>query len=143
MSRRLRIEGKTAVMVMAALLLGACATVQTDGTEQASDLQTAVQRLAEFTHADLQAAKADADAHGDVMGSMCWAAIDKHVGAGTVGSIPEIKGVFSAFQAKRDLQRSLGGLKDSPVLQDIKIGCAPMLMDERILLVRLGILGPK
>lgn len=90
--------------VTAAALAG-CTAVQPD-TPAASDPLAA---FADFTIADLEAARADAAAHGEAIAAACYAALKDFVA--TVRERPggTVKGAFSAYQRVRDLHRGVEG----------------------------------
>lgn len=92
--------------------------------------------LAKFTVADLQAADADAVANNDAVAHACYPALEQFV-----QSLPTsggtVAGAFSAFQKTRDLANGVkAGLPTY-----LKIGCAPLVMDEQQLINQLALIG--
>jgi hypothetical protein len=116
-------------------------TVATGGTATAPADETPLMQLASFTAADLKQASDNAKASGDLTGQMCWDTLAKYVGTGTLANVPQIKGGASAFQAVRDVRRGIDSARTNPVLEDINRGCAPLITEARITLIKLGLLA--
>jgi len=115
------------------LVLGACSTYQGDTTVTPT---ASLAAFSAFTISDLQAADSDAVAAGDQISHACYPALITFV-----QSLPTspgtVSGAFSAFQKARDIRHGIeGGLPTY-----LKIGCAPLVMDERMLIARLAVIG--
>lgn len=96
-------------------------------------------QLKSFTVADLQAADADAKAHGDAVASMCYEALVPIVGNADLLPTAPPQGGFSAFQAGRDVVKGAQGLPQQ--VQQLNVPCAPLVLDVQQTLVRLGLIG--
>lgn len=104
-----------------------------------------VQIIKEWKRNDLLAATARATAAGDKIGALCYSTLAKYVDStdATLGTALQFAGVWDAFEAARIGVKAgtSGSLADNPVLQDLQIGCAPLIGDIRLTLIRLGIMG--
>lgn len=126
---------KPVVIVLASLLAG-CSATATVGTPSTAPAPSGLSQLATFTVADLTSADSDAVANGDALAHACYPALAKFVTslAPTGGNV---SGAFSAFQKARDLRRGVqGGLPDY-----LKLGCAPLLVDEQVMIAKLAVIG--
>lgn len=110
------------------LLLSGCASAMQDGEASFPKLLAL----------DLDAANQIAIAHNDTLGMMCYPALMAFLGTSTP-STDQIKGVVSAFEKARVTRMGLEGKSLVPL--ELRIACAPLLLDERDFLIRLGILG--
>jgi len=108
------------------LLLAGCAA------QSNASLNDSLAKLASVTIADLNAAAADAGAHGDVLAAACYPPLANWVmtmqeqhGA----PIAAPAGAFSAFQQTRDVYKGLtaGGLAAVP--PTVKLGCSALYLD--------------
>ena len=112
---------------LACLLLAGC-TAQSN-----ANLNAQMAKLAAVTIADLNAAAADAGAHGDVLAAACYPPLANWVLTmqqqhGAPVSVPV--GAFSAFQQTRDVVKGLtsgGGMASIP--NSVKLGCAALYLD--------------
>jgi hypothetical protein len=104
--------------IICMLALSACAAGQTK--------DNAVVSLASFAISDLQAAQADAEAHGDQIATACYPALITFVTqlqSSAQQSSPA--GTFSGFQRARDAVKDTEG--GVPVY--LRIGCAALVQD--------------
>ena len=135
-------------LVVAAMLAG-CADV---AKEHLAALQAAEgdpqQQLAiikDWKAADLAAAEARAIAGNDKIAAICFHTLQRYVASpdATIGQSLKFAGAWDAFEAARlgIKGATSGSLSDNPVLQDLQIGCAPLVGDIRLTLIRLGIMG--
>jgi len=104
-----------------------------------------VQKIQTWTVQDLQAALADATAHGDTVAMTCYPALITLVqNATTTGALPSAmpQGGFSAFQATRDLANAAQGVPGT--LKGLNVPCGPMALDaeETLMQLALQIGGP-
>lgn len=124
----------TSVKVLAcALVLGGCATVQSDVAKAVTDMST-------FTQADLDQAIAMAVAAKDAEApyrARCYLTLKKYVpGGSTVGQALLPKGAVSAFETAAELdQQARGGVN---VPQDLRADCAILLISAQEFALRLG-----
>lgn len=125
---------KPAASAVLALFLASCAgTSMAPSTSSANSLSD----IAKFTISDLEAADADAKANGDNLSAACYEALIPFVKS-LQGATPiTVSGAFSVFQKARDLRLKA----QSGVPVDLKLGCAPLVMDEQLLLIKLGAIG--
>lgn len=135
-------------LLLAALLLGGCAPAALEYQSQLNaaalqgDLAQQIQVIKEWKRADLAAAAARATAGGDRIGALCWTTLAKYVDfGGTLGTSAQFVGVFDAFEAGRLAIRGGMNLSSSPILEDLQIGCGPLVGDIRLTLGRLAIMG--
>lgn len=116
------------------LLLAACSTTTSTTTGPAG----AINRVASFTVADLQAADADAVANNDQIAHACYPALIKFVQSVQGSSTnTTVAGAFSAFQKARDL----GNQAQAGVPTYLTIGCAPLVVDTQTLMTKLAAIG--
>lgn len=92
---------------------------------------------------DLDAAMAIAVAHNDLIGQACYPVLKKYVspdGSGTA-SVDQIKGVLSSFEKAR-VERKAAEAKvgTSGVPDDLRLGCAALVQDERDFVIRMGLM---
>lgn len=120
---------KTLGLLVTMVLLTGCA-----GTVSSSPDPDPLTALGQIAAVDLDAAQAIAVAHNDTIAAMCFPVLKKYLGATPTGD--QIKGVISAFEKARVTRLGV----ENGVPSDLKIACAPLLMDERMFLVRLGIM---
>jgi hypothetical protein len=120
-----------------ALGFSGCATSQLVKDMNADPTLQFLDALSKVTAADLDAANADAAAHGDVEATTCYPVLKKYLGVFASDSATPIKGAFSANQKKRDLLKSSKG----GVPSELKIACAAFVQDERDFLIRLGVIA--
>ena len=120
------------------LLAGAAALVlfTTPASASVADLVTSILTA---THADFAAADADAKAHSDVLASQCWEGADAYLSKQTANGTGFVapgapKGVFSTFQAARDVAKAGLALKTQfsvthklPV--ELEQACGPLIVD--------------
>jgi hypothetical protein len=104
-----------------------------------------VQKIQTWTVQDLQAALADATAHGDTVAMTCYPALITLVqNATTTGALPNAtpKGGFSTFQAARDLANAAEGVPGT--LKGLNVPCGPMALDaeQTIAQIALQVGGP-
>lgn len=124
------------VAILAALLLAGCSATATVGTPAAPVAPSGLSQLASFTVTDLMAADADAVANNDAIAHACYPALAKFVST-LAPSGGNVVGAFSAFQKARDLHKGVSaGLPDY-----LKIGCAPLIVDEQMMIARLAAIG--
>jgi len=135
------------IALFLALLLTACsAGVQADLTKFNTQVDTTAKKIEgdvshfldsmnKFTIADLTAAKADADAHGDLEASMCWAGLIPIVQSiGTGGAqpvVPKIIGGATLFQAVRNLIQGSHNADATPILRQVNIACGALYVSAR------------
>jgi hypothetical protein len=122
------------------LLLAGCGGANPAGTAATpatgvtpATIQATVQQL---TVADLQAADADAKAHGDTVASTCYEALIPVVQSqASLLPASSPQGVVSAFQAARDIAN---GVQSVPgVLKGLNVPCAPLVLDAEQTLIQL------
>ena len=118
------------------LALGACATAQPGAPEYQDPLAA----LNQVVSVDLDAADAIAVAHNDVLAHACFPVLKTYLGTATP-STDQIKGVISTFEKARVTRLAIEGQVAGGIPTDLKMGCAPLLMDERLFLIRLGLLA--
>lgn len=140
-------------VLASALILVLALTGCTDAAKQSiaaleaaqGDPAAQVQIIKEWKRNDLLAATARATAVGDKIGALCYSTLAKYVDStdATLGNSLQFAGVWDAFEAARIGVKAgmAGSLADNPVLQDLQIGCAPLVGDIRLTLIRLGIMG--
>jgi hypothetical protein len=98
-----------------------------------------LQKLKDFTVADAKLAQSWAAADGDKLAEMCYAALID-VGANlTVGVDREPIGALSGEYLIRHFRKEIESAKDSIVLQKLRIGCGPLLLEKRDLAIKLGL----
>lgn len=79
---------------------------------------------------DLDTAKADADAHGDVIASQCYAGIESYAEANPVQvQLPTVKGVASAFQVARDGVKLAEAGTGQGLPNELVLACGPLALD--------------
>lgn len=103
---------------------------QLEQAKTLSDLQAALQII---TQNDLDAALADAMAHNDIIAMACYPVLKKYVAQGIPG-LQKSAGVFDTFQMTRD---GMVGL-NAGIPTDLRMGCAPLVQDERDLIQKLS-----
>jgi hypothetical protein len=87
-------------------------------------------KLTAATQADLAAAKADADAHGDAFASMCYAGVSDYITAHPLPAITTPVGVASAFQVARDGVKFVqAGAAQGVVPPELVQACGPLALD--------------
>lgn len=88
-------------------------------------------KITAATQADLDAAKADADSHGDVFASQCYAGVSWYIAEhGGDIAVPHIVGVASAFQVARDGVKAVESLRGAgAVPPEIVQACGPLALD--------------
>jgi hypothetical protein len=128
----------------AALLLCACTTrdpATGTVTVTTNPFLTAVNqfmnRISQFTVADLTWAASDAKAKGDVVSEPCWDFLLAQAQSGplTPGNLPPL-GVASLIQAARD-GLSIG----SGIPPKFQAACGALILDTQVRLAQAGILG--
>jgi hypothetical protein len=112
------------------LALAGCVGTNSAGTVTAIDLPP---HLAAITLADLDAADADAKAHGDGVAAMCYEALIPLIGAAQAPAAPV--GLVSGFQELRDGVN--GGLAARGLLKQLEVPCGPLAADVNLTLVAL------
>lgn len=118
-------------------LLGACATLQPEGSGQPNATQAAspAAALSSIATADLETAALQADADGDQVGAACWRAMQAWLGSRPPA--PKVVGAFSAIQAARSATRRIS----AGVPQDVHVKCAPLVLDAQAVALRLGLIA--
>lgn len=114
-----------AALIVAALSLHGCATVA----------GAAGKNLQLVTSADIDAAIALAQQSNDADGLACWMAVKAAMPAGADGVQVEIKGVASAWQAGRNLRRSV----DAGINPEVHRACAVLVVDAEQTAGKLGL----
>lgn len=123
-------------LLISILLLGIVALTGCAGIE--STIQADLQKVSAIAVPDLQAALADATAHGDTAASNCYTTLLAVIQSNPI-HMPTIKGVASAFQAGRD---AIGGTGVNEIAKRINIGCAALFVDANFALAKLvGTMG--
>lgn len=116
--------------IVAAFLLAGCASFTSTPTGVTAQDKTILQK-------DLAAAAHSAQAYGDQVGFDCWNALQIAVANKLASEKPQIAGVASAVEAVR-----IGVVElDRGVPEDVHVKCAPVLIDARILALRLAAMG--
>ena len=117
------------------LALAGCSTVSTDPTQSTNSFADFIEKIQTVTIDDANAALADVHAHGDVdlAALQCLPAIITFVQSSPLAPPqPNIKGVLSANQIKRDVL--LGGVTSSGpfqiALRTLHVACAAYVNDE-------------
>lgn len=135
---------KRGSIIALALLLGACATREpvtappatstTTGTVTSASASTPIAKFDQIVLADLQAANADAQAHGDTIASNCYGYLItlKQASANAPG-IGGVVGVVSGFQKLRDVDKVLTGA--NPAFAQ---ACGPLAIDIQQAILRGG-----
>lgn len=125
------------ISLVSALALAACTVAPPPATlPPDTSILGSLAAFQSFTVADLSAAYADAQSSGDVLAAACYPALIKFV-QGFPAAPATVSGAFSAFQKARDVRHGLeGGLPDY-----LKLGCAPLVIDEQQLIARLALIG--
>jgi hypothetical protein len=127
--------------VLAALAFTGCASVSLPSHPAPQSVKEALANLKGDVQIDLAAADAIAVLHGDSLAHACYPVLAKYLApqGGTV-TADQIKGVFSAFEEARATRKSIEGKAGSGFLipDDLKLGCAALLQDERDFLIRLA-----
>ena len=126
---------KVFASILLVCMLAGCSAVAGDPA-QPSDLSTFLDRIRNVTLADIDAALADVHAHGDIdMAALsCLPAIGEFLTTAPLGggTAPDVKGVLSANQIKRDIL--LGGVtRNGPfqiALRKLHVACAAYVGDE-------------
>ena len=138
MKRLFTVAGALALAAMLSACASGTAPVPTAGGDAAAiagavedfggKVDAAEGKLADFTQADLEAAKADADAHNDVIASTCYAYILTVLPVITQNAQDQdVKGVFSAFQKARNIiKRGQEGISD-----ELTLNCGPLYLDAK------------
>jgi hypothetical protein len=121
----------TILLIAALAAIAGCATVAGTLPVQGA----AENQLEKVTKVDLDSAIAQATAAGDDQAVKCFTLVQDFVGKGAPAA--DIKGVFSAFEATRLLRKRV----DTGVPEDLHIACAPLILDARVTLVKLGLIA--
>jgi len=100
---------------------------------QQQRIQSDLDKIAQFSMTDLQAAQADAMRHNDALAMACYPVLEQWVAQLNAERMAPPVGAFSAFQAARD------GVKgaSSGIPTYVKIGCAALFIDVRDDMVKL------
>ena len=139
-------ETKTTVkslvpLLMATVMLAACAAPQPAAKTEAAPTDP-LAAVAQFTVADLQAADAIAQANNDALGHACYPALVQ-----LIQSLPQaspsttVAGAFSVFETARVTRIKVESAAGASLPDYLKLGCAPLLMDEQTFLLRLAAIG--
>lgn len=91
--------------------------------------------LEKVTAADLDGAIAAAQAGGDIQAVACFTEVKNFTG--NMPAHADVKGVFSAWEGARLLRRRIG----DGVPEALHNACAPLLIDARITLLKLGVIA--
>ena len=121
-------------VLVAALMLSACATAGTLGTDPSPE--DGLSRLAAFTINDLQDADKQAVAAGDDIAHLCYPALIQFI-TERQGDTGTVSGAFSAFQRARNVANRV----DAGLPQYLLIGCAPLFTDARLMLAKMALVG--
>lgn len=135
------------VVVALASLLGGCVSgsgvaLSLPSHPQPSSLAEVLANVKGDTIIDLNAADAIAVAHGDAIAHACYPVLAKYVAPATgVATVDQIAGVVSAFEKAR-VERKAAEAKvgTSGIPDDLRLGCAALLQDERDFIVRLAVM---
>ncbi len=119
-------------VLVAAALSGCSANLAS--LNSSTDLASFRAALKEITAADLDAATARALAGGDQIGAMCYPVLKKYVQQGVAGQ-DQVAGLFDAFEKAR---LGAGKIASMQVPDDLRIACAPLVLDSRDLALRLA-----
>src|SRR5229473_425661 len=123
------------VAAIALLTVSGCASTTPGGPPPQDPLAS----LSGDLVVDLDAADAIAVAHNDQLGHLCYPVLRKYVGGQP--TVDEIRGVISTFEKVRVTRMALGiGTGGVAIPLDLKIGCAPLLQDERDFALRLAVM---
>ena len=100
--------------------------------------------ITKLTNADLDAALADATAHGDKAAMACYPVL-KSVIANLPAQVPAAPpaGIVSAFQAARDASKAVqSGVTSgqNAIVQEVNLGCAALFNDTQGDILRLGVI---
>lgn len=127
-------------LLASVLMLTSCASVSLPSHPQPTSVSEALANIKGDTVIDLNAADAIAVAHGDVVAHACYPVLAKYVAPQTgTATVDQIKGVFSAFEAARATRMKVeGAVGSAGIPTDLKLGCAPLLMDEQQFIIRLA-----
>jgi hypothetical protein len=103
-------------------------------TVQASAADFNFTKLLEATQSDLAAAKADADAHNDVLASQCYSGVSAFLAAAGSGdsdlNITAPVGVASAFQIGRDVVKGAQQVQTGAGIPiELEQACGPLAVD--------------
>jgi 16S rRNA G527 N7-methylase RsmG len=99
----------------------------------ASSLPELIAALKGITSEDLDAATARAVAGGDQIGALCYPVLKKYLAQGVSG-LDKVAGAFDAFEKTRLLGQKVSAMQ---VPQDLQIACAPLVQDEKGLILKL------
>ena len=119
------------VLWLMLILLGGCATIAGTGTVSGASENS----LSKITAADLDAAIKEATDNNDPQAVLCFTEVQKFIGKGLAA--PQLKGVFSTFEAARLLRRSI----QSNDREALHIACAPLIVDANVTLAKLGLIA--
>lgn len=122
---------KPITLALCILLAGCAGSLQ-------DKIDADIAKIANFSIADLEAADKDAIAHNDELSHACYPALERFVKE-LQGDNPNatVKGAFSAFQKARDVRHGV----ENGLPNYLKLGCAPLVQDETLLLAKLGVIG--
>jgi hypothetical protein len=87
---------------------------------------------------DLAAADVIAVAHNDALGHACYPVLAKYLPGQGKPTVDQIKGAFSAFEEARATRLGVEGKVSSGIPTELKLACAPLLMDEQQFILRLA-----
>jgi hypothetical protein len=119
---------------------GAASGTAAATTPAPAGIAGALAKVQAWTVTDLNAALADATAHGDQVAMTCYPALITLVqNATTTGALPSAtpKGAFSTFQAGRDLANAATGLPGT--LKGLNVPCGPMALDAEQTIAQLAL----
>lgn len=88
-----------------------------------------IQKLEAASVADLEAAQADASAHGDTIAQTCYAGIETYVKANPITVPAAPVGVASAFQTGRDAVKLGLTAASNGIPQPLELACGPLALD--------------
>lgn len=124
-----------AILPIVLLLLGGCA-------QGIATAKLGVQTDPEYNKSvllDVQNAKLLASPTDDILALKCWDYIEAFTLAnapGAVTSAGEVVGVLSAYQKARNLRRTI---VEAEISDQLRLECAPMILDSVEVMGRLGI----
>lgn len=122
-----------AITLLMVLALASCSANLTQ-LNSATNLADLITSLRQVTSDDLDAATLRAVAGGDVIAAQCYPVIKKYVQQGVSGA-DKVAGAFDLFEKARLLGQKVS---TAQVPQDLQIACAPLFMDQQLLIAKLG-----
>ncbi len=128
------------ILVSLFILLGGCTQITSVEDHLATsnaELSSIIMKVGAFSIADLEAANADAKAHGDVVASMCYEAVIPLVQKAVATPLTAPIGLVSGFQEIRDGVNLAQSSKGFGIVKQLEVPCGPLAVDVGMNLAQL------